>query len=139
MYDYRIAEAPIVAPEGFELVAEGSDEIPKAGWYMTHAKSWMSLPLDFITTCAENHTRRFARPVVKREPKMPDAPVFWVRYGGDRAVVRFPIFISPDAIMLGHCDGTIVRYTIRDLAYAAYPYEWSADRKTWFDFYGNKV
>lgn len=140
-FDYRVKQqtpepiAPPVIP-GFELVPETSNELPNVGWmylengkiFDVETKCFLSVKCHFINSGGI----RFYRPV--RKPKMPDG-VFWVRNAAGCAaqLVGF-VYENNKAYMLsgGYCLEQLDDVSKKGK-------QWSHDRVTWYDFYGEKV
>jgi len=129
---------PPPVPEGYELVAADSDEIPKVSWMVWDREKfcvWSPMFDDHDESC--RHLNRYAgarycRPIVKRTPKMPDAPFFWIRPVCNREMVWIPVGIHHDVVEIPHGG----RLTLPDLYNL---WEWSPDRKIWYNFFGDKV
>lgn len=137
--DYRVAEKPIVAPDGYELVPCDSRECPQKGWmvYYKSIKGWRTVDYpDYASVSEFNHKYGyiFARPIVKRELKIPDGQVFWVRYNGTPDYAWVPEMINGMNIRVpASCFLDRATYINLEI------WQWSPDRKTWYNFYGEKV
>lgn len=87
--------------------------------------------------CADDQSDEFwdLRIAPKPEPKMPDAPVFWVREKGDPTHMMLVVEIAGSKFLHLNRDRN-QPHNIDDLVGFCH---WSPDRKNWFDFYGRAV
>ena len=129
--DYRIAST-LPTIEGFELVPEDSEEHAQVGWKTCingHVANVIAL---HDLTCKEHTSkwnRRFYRPI--RQIKMPDG-VFWVKTLSKES--KLVSGVSSNAISFDACNSW---YSLDTCGLENW--HWSHDRKTWFNFYGEKV
>ena len=132
-YDYRIKqELPTI--DGYELVPADSDEKPKMGWKFCGSGEIFDVYDDFLCSvkdhCAVGRYTRFYRPI--RKLKMPDG-VFWVRRD-DNSNANLVQSVSSNNNAFQVAD-TVMPTRLSETENL----QWSHDRVTWYNFYGEKV
>jgi hypothetical protein len=73
--------------------------------------------------------------VITRVLQVPDVPMFWVRSPLSQNNVWMPEGIEGDRVLVPQKCSTGSPHNHIDLT----TWQWSADRKTWYNFYGEQV
>jgi hypothetical protein len=130
---------PPPVPDGYELMPADSAKVPKLGWKVWDKEEfpvWSPMRNDHNESCRHLNQyagARYCRPIVKRTPKMPDAPVWWFRTSAAASHNLTTVIADSEVFRI---EGGI-RYSVQSCAMSKY--QWSPDRKTWYNFYGDKV
>lgn len=80
------------------------------------------------------------RAAPRPEPKIPDAPIFWVRLAGSSDVSRLVVCIDEErhTVEVGTLRNA---YEGQNVAFKSLfkGWHWSPDRKRWYDFTGKEI